>query len=121
MNRREFLKRSTAAAAMGTLSGSIRTSPAFAQGRADTLIVVTEYGPNSMDIQSTGANQPTHGPSWNMYDRLLTYGTKTLADGTTSYDYKVLKGELAESWAVAPDGTSVTFKLRRDATFHDGP
>ncbi len=120
MNRREFLKRSTAAAAVGTLSGSSVISPAFAQSRKDTLIVVTEYGPNSMDIQSTGANQPTHGPSWNMYDRLLTYGTKTLPDGTTSYDYKVLKPELAESWTLAPDGMSVTFKLRRTAKFHDG-
>src|SRR3989442_1225875 len=28
--------------------------------------------------------------------------------------------ELSESWAIAPDGMSVTFKLRRDARFHDG-
>ena len=36
------------------------------------------------------------------------------------YDYAVLKPELAESWQVAPDGMSVTLKLRRDAKFHDG-
>src|SRR2546426_1858247 len=36
------------------------------------------------------------------------------------YDYNSLKPELAESWTLAPDGLSVTFKLRRDARFHDG-
>lgn len=118
MYRREFLKSTAAAAglAVGPLSSGRAT---WAQTRGETLLVVTEYGPNSMDIQGLGANQPTHGPSWNMYDRLLTYGVKTLPDGTPSYDYKVLKPELAESWEMADDGKSVTFHLR-DATFHDG-
>ena len=91
-----------------------------AQGRADTLLVVTEHGPNSMDIHGVGANRPSYQASWNLYDRLLTYGVKTLPDGSRMYDYSVLKPELAESWQVAPDGAFVTFKLRRDAKFHDG-
>jgi peptide/nickel transport system substrate-binding protein len=37
-----------------------------------------------------------------------------------SYDYTVLEPELAESWEMADDGMSVTFNLRKDATFHDG-
>ena len=28
--------------------------------------------------------------------------------------------DLAESWDISPDGTVYTFRLRRDATFHDG-
>jgi peptide/nickel transport system substrate-binding protein len=95
-------------------------APALAQSRSETLIVVTELGPNSMDIHGVGANRPSYQASWNLYDRLLTYGSKTLPDGTKFYDYAVLKPELAESWSLAPDGMSVTFKLRRGAKFHDG-
>ena len=93
---------------------------ASAQTRGETLIVVTESGPNSMDIHGVGANRPAYQASWNLYDRLMTYGVKTLSDGSRMYDYNVLKPELAESWTLAPDGLSVTFKLRRDAKFHDG-
>jgi peptide/nickel transport system substrate-binding protein len=92
----------------------------FAQTRAETLLVVTELGPNSMDIHGVGANRPAYQASWNLYDRLLTFGAKKLPDGTIMYDYKTLKPELAESWKIAPDGKSVTFKLRKDAKFHDG-
>jgi peptide/nickel transport system substrate-binding protein len=96
------------------------TAPALGQGRNETLIVVTESGPNSMDIHGVGTNRPAYQASWNLYDRLITYGVKTLPDGSKMYDYTSLKPELAESWTLAPDGMSVTFKLRRDAKFHDG-
>jgi len=92
----------------------------FAQSRGETLVVLIEFGPNSMDIHGVGANFRSYGASWNLYDRLLTYGMKTLPDGTRSYDHAVLKPELAESWQVTPDGMSATFKLRKDAKFHDG-
>lgn len=91
-----------------------------AAGRQDTLLVVVESGPNSLDIHGLGANRPSYGASWNSYDRLLTYGVKTLADGTRMYDYTKLEGELAERWELAADGKSVTFYLRKNAVFHDG-
>ncbi|MGE3536900.1 MAG: ABC transporter substrate-binding protein [Candidatus Tectimicrobiota bacterium] len=94
--------------------------PALGQERRETLLVVTEVGPNSMDIHGVGANRPSYGLSWNVYDRLLTYGSKTLPNGIVTYDYSALAPELATAWQVAPDGKSVTFTLRRDATFHDG-
>ena len=94
--------------------------PTLAQDRRETLLVVTEVGPNSMDIHGVGANRPSYGLSWNAYDRLLTYGKKALPDGTATYDYSVLEPELATSWQVAPDGMSVTFALRREAKFRDG-
>jgi hypothetical protein len=37
-----------------------------------------------------------------------------------SYDYTKIEPELAENFTLSPEGMSVTFKLRRDATFHDG-
>ena len=116
MDRRDFLKTGGAAAAIGSLPMS-----AQAQARPkDVLVVANEFGPNSLDIQTVGANRPSYGVSWICYDRLMTYGRKTLPDGRVMYDRNKLEPELAESWQIAPDGNSVTFRLRRDAKFHDG-
>jgi peptide/nickel transport system substrate-binding protein len=93
---------------------------AMADSKKDTLLVVVESGPNSLDIHGIGANRPSYGASWNSYDRLMTYGSKTLPDGSVMYDYTQLQPELAESWEVAADGKSVIFKLRQNAVFHDG-
>jgi peptide/nickel transport system substrate-binding protein len=93
---------------------------AWAQSRAETLLVVQELGANSLDMQGVGSNQTVNGLSWNCYDRLLTYASKLLPDGTASYDRQKLAPELAESWEVAADGMSCTFKLRQNAKFHDG-
>ncbi len=112
MHRRDLLLASGALLAM--------PSVAWAQSRAETLLVVVEVGQNSLDPQGLGVNQATLGVTWNMYDRLIGFGVKTLADGNRSFDFDHLVPELAESWAVAPDGMSITFKLRENATFHDG-
>lgn len=116
MDRRHFIQSGTAAAALGALPLSGR-----AQARPkDVLIVANEFGPNSLDIHTVGANRASYGVSWVAYDRLMTYGKKTLPDGRVVYDRNKLEPELAESWAIAPDGNSVTFKLRKNAKFHDG-
>ena len=117
MDRRHFLSSSAA----GTLAVSSLPGTALAQTRPkDVLIVANEFGPNSLDIQTIGANRPSYGVSWLVYDRLMTYGRKTLPDGRVMYDRNKLEPELAESWAIAPNGESVTFKLRKNAKFHDG-
>src|SRR6516225_10026417 len=113
-------RRSVLLGGLGAAGMALAPSFAWAQGRAETLLVVQELGPNSLDMQGVGSNQTVNGPSWNCYDRLLSYASKTLPDGTISYDREKLAPELAESWEVAADGMSCTFKLRKDAKFHDG-
>jgi peptide/nickel transport system substrate-binding protein len=95
-------------------------SDVAAQSRKDTLIVVEEEGPATLDIHAATANVPTHQVSWNVYDRLVTHGTKPEASGSLSYVYTDFKPELAERWQITPDGKSITFYLRKSATFHDG-
>ena len=114
------MRRALTVLAMMTMAVCTLAAPALAQSRNETLIVVVESGPNSMDIHGVGTNRPAYQASWNLYDRLMTFGIKTLPDGTRSYDYTVLRPELAESWQTAADGMSVTFRLRKDARFHDG-
>jgi peptide/nickel transport system substrate-binding protein len=118
IRRREFLKSMTALAAGGALSAPAVWSPAKAQARRETLLFVTENGPNNFDIHGVGTNRPGYEVSWNCYDRLMSHGTKTLPDGTLSYDRDKFTPELAESWTTGD--MSITFKLRKDAKFHDG-
>jgi peptide/nickel transport system substrate-binding protein len=121
MDRRDFLSRSAAGSlATGTALGSLPMAAHAQQRPRDVLVVANEFGPNSLDIHTVGANRPSYGVSWLAYDRLMTYGRKTLPDGRVSYDRDKLEPELAESWQIAPDGMSVTFRLRRNARFHDG-
>jgi peptide/nickel transport system substrate-binding protein len=117
---RKCLWAAETAAASVLLALAVATPQALAQTRAETLVVVAEEGPATLDIDAATANVPTHEVSWNVYDRLITHGRKTLPDGTLSYDYTKFEPELAESWEVAPGGASVTFHLRKDAMFHDG-
>ena len=116
MDRRDFISSSALSAGLISLP-----KPARAQARPkDVLVVANEFGPNSLDIHTLGANRPSYGVSWLCYDRLMSYGKKTLPDGRVVYDLDKLEPELAESWKIAPDGNSVTFKLRKNAKFHDG-
>src|SRR6266850_5997830 len=108
LDRREFLQATLVAGAASSFGSSL----AFTQSRAEVLVLVQELGPNSLDMQGVGSNQTVNGLAWNCYDRLMTYGTKTLPDGTLSYDRAVLAPELAETWQVASGGMSCTFKLR---------
>src|SRR5437773_71950 len=119
MKRRQFLKSMTALAAGSVLPAAPAIwSPARAQSRQETVLAVTEYGPNNFDIHGVGTNRPGYEVAWNCYDRLMTHGKKVLPDGVESYDRDTFLPELAEDWNLT--ATSVAFKLRKDATFHDG-
>ncbi len=118
MKRRAFL-----AASAGTIAAPFvarREAAAQSPSRAETLLLVQEYGPNSMDMQGLGASQPVNGVALNCYDRLVRFKRVPLPDGQgMTFTLNELEPELAESWQTASDGMSVTFKLR-DARFHSG-
>ena len=118
MRRREFLKSVTAFTAASAVPAPAIWSPAIAQSRQETLLLITENGPNNLDIHGVGTNRPGYEVSWNCYDRLISHGKKTLADGSLSYDRDNFQPELAEDMNVGD--MSVTFKIKKNARFQDG-
>jgi peptide/nickel transport system substrate-binding protein len=110
--------KSASALAAGTALSAPAIFGAEAQSRKETLLLVTENGPNNLDIHGLGTNRPGYEASWNCYDRLITHEKKTLADGSTSYDRDKFKGELADDMKIGD--MSVTFKLKKGAKFQDG-
>src|ERR1700710_183468 len=117
MKRRDFLKSTAAVAGAGMVAAPAIFSPAKAQSRAETLLIVSESGPNNVDIHGVGTNVPGYEVSWNCYDRLISHEMKTV-DGTPYYDRDKFKPELAEDMNVGD--MSATFKLKKNAKFHDG-
>ena len=117
------MKRRTFIAAVPAALAATGVDQALAQGaptRAETLLLVQEYGPNSLDMQGIGSSQPVNGVSLNCYDRLVRFKRIPLpGGGGETFQIDVVEPELAESWTMAADGMSCTFKLR-DAVFHSG-
>ncbi len=118
MKRRDFLKSATAFATGGVLPAPAIWSPAKAQSRQETLLVVSESGPNNIDIHGVGTNVPGYEVSWNCYDRLISHEMKTGPSGQPYYDRDKFKMELADDMNVGD--MSVTFKLKKNAVFQDG-
>src|SRR6185295_8712355 len=116
MKRRDFLK-SVSAVAAGVAAPAV-FSAAKAQSRAETLLVVSESGPNNLDVHGVGTNVPSYEVSWNCYDRLISHEMKTGPNGAPYYDRDKFKMELADDMKVGD--MSVTFKLKKNAVFHDG-
>lgn len=111
----------TALAAGAAIWSAGAGQPARAQAvPKDTLVIVSEQGPNSLDTMVPTANDHSRMVAWQAYDRLVSHGEKKLPDGTVSYDYNVITPELAESWEISPDKKTYIFHLRKNATFHDG-
>src|SRR3954453_13352014 len=83
-------------------------STALAQQRGGTLKVVLFPEPPALVSLAT--------PS--VYAGVVS--TK-IHEGLVTYDMAMNpKPALAESWSTSPDGKTVTFKLRRGVTWHDG-
>ena len=119
MKRRDFLKTVSglaAGAALPVAPGIV--SQAKADARSETLLIVSEGGPNNMDVMGVGTNVPSYEVSRNCYDRLISHEMKSGPGGVPYYDRDKFKPELAEDMQIGD--MSATFKLRKNAKFHDG-
>ena len=101
-----FSRSIAAALLVGVLC--IAPQSVLAQKRGGTLVQITQPEPPTLAsyISTSG---PIGQVTAKIYDGLFEYG----------FDMKP-QPSLAESWAVAPDGKTVTFKLRQGVKFHDG-
>ncbi|HBA34787.1 MAG TPA: ABC transporter substrate-binding protein, partial [Gammaproteobacteria bacterium] len=120
MKRRTFIKTLGFTAQGAAILPFLRHIPAEAAGKSDTLVVIAGHSINSLDLHRKGTNRPSYQVTVNIYDRLVRFGTKTLADGSLTYDSTVIEPEVAESWSIADDGKSITFTINPKAIFWDG-
>jgi peptide/nickel transport system substrate-binding protein len=79
------------------------------------LVVLVPSSPPGLDPQS--ASGIAGAVSFDTYSTLISF---EINEQTGVADQNKYVPELAESWEIAPDRKSVTFKLRPDATFTDG-
>ena len=72
------------------------------------------------DLRLVGGEPLTLDPAQAMDSTSATY-VQEIFSGLVSLDPNLqIIPDIAESWTVSPDGLVYTFKLRRDALFHDG-
>jgi peptide/nickel transport system substrate-binding protein len=113
IGRRKFL-RTTSAGLVSLAAPRL----ARAQSAKDTLVLISEAGANSVDPHTPGANRGSFEVAWNCYDRLLSLQVEKDETGVDHANATKPAPELAEEWD--DSGHSVTFKLRKNSTFHDG-
>ena len=113
IGRRRFLQGTTAGLVSLAAPHVVR-----AQAEAETLSLISESGANSVDPHTPGANRGAYEVAWNCYDRLLSLKIEKDENGVDHANAIKPVPELAEEWN--DNGHSLTFKLRKDATFHDG-
>jgi peptide/nickel transport system substrate-binding protein len=112
--RKGTLSRRWLGAALAAAMAAFIVAPG-ATAQAQRLVVAVPDDPEGLDPLRTY----TFGReiSSNIYSTLVT-SKVDLAKNTFMPDQ--LEGNLAESWVIAPDRSSITFKLRPNATFADG-
>jgi peptide/nickel transport system substrate-binding protein len=91
---------------------------AMGQSPANTLLSISESGANSVDPHVPGANRGSYEVAWNCYDRLLSLQIEKDENGVDHANAGKPVPLLAEEWNETD--RAVTFKLRKNATFHNG-
>lgn len=104
LNRRHLL-------ATGTLAALPwwQPSQSLAQSDKDSLILAIALEPPVLDPTASAASSIAEIALYNIYETL----TKINSDGSVT-------PLLAESWDIAPDLKSYTFRLRKNVQFHNG-
>ena len=118
MKRRDFLKSVTGVAAGAMVPAPAIWSAAKAQARSETLLIVSESGPNNLDIHGVGTNVPGYEVSWNCYDRLISHEMKTGPERRAVLRPRQVQARTRRGHEVGD--MSATFKLKKNAKFHDG-
>ncbi|HEV7415306.1 ABC transporter substrate-binding protein [Tianweitania sediminis] len=85
--------------------------PAYAATPADTLVIVREISSIADWDPAVSQILDVNEINNDVYERLVGFDPR---------NPKELIGTLAESWTVAEDGSSITFKIRPDVKFHSG-
>jgi peptide/nickel transport system substrate-binding protein len=99
----------TAAATLLALSASLAVAPVHAQARKDSAVLAMTLEPPGLDPTAGAASAIAEITLYNVFETL----TKIHGDSRVT-------GLLAESWTTSPDLKTWTFKLRKDARFHNG-
>ena len=112
IDRREFIRRSTALGAAAAIPGIVLTEEARASEpkRGGRFRMAVRGGATS-DSLSGGALLDSHAivTSWQVRNNL----TEILPDGSVA-------GDLAESWEASADASTWMFNLRKGVEFHNG-
>ena len=115
----EFDRRGLLGGAAGAALLVASGRPVSAQTRAETLRYVTGNTINTLDPTTPGTTRESFGLAMNVYDRLFSFGRKQLGENWV-FDPDVIRGELAQSYAMSADNKVITITLRPDAVWHDG-
>lgn len=107
----DLRRRALLAGGVGAVAFAFGPSVVLAQAAGETLIVAGPRTPESLD-QEYPPTEAVHELRRNVYERMLGYAMRTGEDGVAYEDFGDIVGFLAEGWEVAPDFTSITFRLR---------
>ena len=95
------------------VASMVALTAAGAAAQAPATLVVPQLGEPKTLSPNFASDSMGFGPTSNVYSHLVAidWGVNK---GTGAY------GDLAESWETSSDGARVTFKLHRNAKWHDG-